>query len=321
VESVAGYARALRDAGRADAAVAMLEVAEALGYRMTDKDRKFLDEHPVRRLAADEGYRGHVDHIDRAALIRDRDDQPMAELLGALWEAAALLWSEPEDALERCGVIGARRVGGGTTLRAASMFPRVAAALEIGATFLYATDTPDAPDVRVVCVSTPIVVLGPRMTGIEEGIGEGDMRFLLGRAAELARPERVIAVGLPRDDLDSLLGSLWRVFGAGSAPPDDAARHHDEILRTTLPVKLRSRMTELLKQLARSQLDADRFLDACQRSADRAGLLAAGDLGTAVRLAGSTSRDGRRQTRHLIECALSPRYLPVRARLGVGAVK
>ena len=74
IESVAGYARALREAGRVDAAVAMLEVAEQLGYVLTDKDRGFLDQHPVRRLKADEAYRGHVEPAERAELIRDRDD-------------------------------------------------------------------------------------------------------------------------------------------------------------------------------------------------------------------------------------------------------
>ena len=66
---------------------------------------------------------------------------------------------------------------------------------------------------------------------------------------------------------------------------------------------------------------ADRFLGACQRAADRAGLLVGGDVGTALQVVGSTSHEGRRGTGHLIECALSPRYLQVRARLGVGAVK
>jgi len=322
VESVAGYARALRDGGQVESAVAMLEVAEVLGYLVTDKDRKFLDDHPVKRLAADEAYRGQVDAADRALLIRDRDDAPLSEVLSTLWEAASLLWSEPDDALERCGVIGAKRVPATSTLRAVAMFPRVAAALESAATFLYTTAAPDAPDVRVVCVSTPIVVLGPRITGIDDTIPELDMRFLLGRAAELSRPERVVAAGLPHDDFVAIVGSVRRVFGGGSAPaPDDAARHHDETLRTTLPVKLRSRLTDLLKGVPGAQLDPDRLLDACQRAADRAGLLACGDVATAVRLAGAMTRDGRRVTKHVIETALSPRYLAVRAKLGAALVK
>ncbi len=323
VEDVASYARALREAERPDEAVAMLELAEVLGYVLTDKDRTFLDEHPSRRMAADEAYRGKVSADEHAQLIDDPADEPMASLLAVVWEAAALLWSEPDDALERCMVIGAQRVGAKSALHAAAIFPRVASALDIQATVLYSTDAPDADDVQVVCVSPPIVVLGPRFQGLDDTeFSELELRFALGRAAELCRPARIIAAGLPRADFDGLLGSLARVFGPeGLAPESDdaAAGYRDEMLRTTLPVKLRQRLTEAMASLRPGDLDADRFLSACQRAADRAGLVVCGDIGTAVRCAGEMTAEGRRLSRHLVQAALKPAYLTVRQRLAIGA--
>ncbi|HUH04862.1 MAG TPA: hypothetical protein VML75_22850, partial [Kofleriaceae bacterium] len=323
LEDVAAYARALREADRTDSAVSMLELAEVLGYALTEKDRKFLDAYPPRKLAADEAYRGKLDAADRAELIADASDQPLGTVLGKLWEAAPLLWSEPEDALERCMVIGAKRVPASSVLTAAAIFPRVAAALDIPATMLYATSAPDAEDVRVVCVSPPIVVLGPRFQGLDEtGWSELELRFVLGRAAEMCRPERIIAMGLPPEDFTALLDSLARVFGpAGLARSkgDEASKYQDEMLRTTLPVKLRGTITKMLEHLSRADLDPDRYLAACRRAADRAGLLVCGDLTTAVKFAGEMSSDGRRLDRHLVRTALRPRYLPVRARLGLGA--
>jgi hypothetical protein len=303
----------------------MLELAEVLGYPLTEKDRKFLDAHPPRKLASDEAYRGKLDAADRAELIADADDEPLSTLLSKLWEAAPLLWSEPEDALERCMVIGAKRVPAASTLPAAAIFPRVAQALDIPATMLYSTDAPDAEDVRVVCVSPPIVVLGPRFQGLDDtGWSELELRFMLGRAAEMCRPERIIAAGLPPEDFTGLLESIARVFG----PPglsrnagDEASKYQDEMLRTTLPVKLRGTLAELLKGMNASDLDPERYLAAGRRAADRAGLLVCADLTTAVKYAGEMSAEGRRLDRHLVRAALQPRYLPVRAKLGLGAQK
>ncbi len=319
---VVAYAATLRKAGRIDASVATFELAEVLGHALSDADRAFLAEHPPRKMAADVPYRGKLDRQDRLELIRDDADRPMADLLSTLWEAAPLLWSEPLDALERCTVVGAKRVSANSQLAAASIFPRVATALQIPATVLYSTDVPDAPDVQVVCVSAPIVVLGPRFQGLEgQAWSELEIRFLLGRAAELARPERVIASGLPREDFLNLLESVKRVFGPerlADEPEDDAARYHDEMLRTTLPIKVRRKLEQQLTEVAPRDVDPDRYLAACDRAADRAGLLVCGDVATAVKHAGEMSQDGRRLTRHLIAMCLEPRYFSARERLGIG---
>ena len=319
---VIAYALTLRDRGDARAGVAMLETAQAYGYTLTDKDRAFLDAHPCRRLAPDEAYRGTVTSEEYTSLIADRDDEPMATLLSVLWEAAALLWSEPEDALERCMVIGAERVSAKRARHAGAMFPRVTAALGAPATLLYRTQAPDTPDVQVVCVSPPIVVIGPRFQGlVGTEFSELELRFALGRAAELVRPSRIIATGLPRGDFEDLVQSAARVFGPdglAEADADDAAAQRDEMLRTTLPVKLRTRVVELLGDARKSDLNTDHYLAACHRAADRAGLIVSGDIATAMREANAVSSAGQRLSRHLLETTLRAEYLPVRTKLGIG---
>ncbi len=323
---VLAYARMLRRAGHGDGGRAMLEVATTLGHTLDVHDSAFLADHPAAHLAEDEAYRGTLDEELRAALIADRDEQPLGELLAMLWQAAPLLWTEAEEALERCGVVGATRVTAKSAAPAINIFPRVAAALGLGATLLYHTELPDAPDVQVVCVAPPIIVLGPRLTAASERPSDAQLRFLLGRAAEMARPERVIAMGLPEEDFINLLASLVRCFGPpglaasiGSGIDDrDVMRAHDALLRTTLPVKLRTRLEQLLAHRRAGDLSAERFFAAADRAADRAGLLVCGDFATATAHAGATSAEGRRLTRHLVQTALSRAYLPARARLGVG---
>jgi Tfp pilus assembly protein PilF len=315
------YARALCEAGIGDGGRAMLEVAALADHVLSDPDRAFLAAHQPRRMAEDEAYRAVLTAEDRAELIADDEDAPMAEILATLWDAAPLLWSESADALERCGVVGASRVGAGAATAAAAVFTRAARALETPATILYETTAPAAPDVQIVCVAPPVVVLGPRVQGVEdEPPGDLELRFLMGRAAELARPERVIAAGLPADDFAALVAALARVFGDPRTAPevsDPDQTERDEVLKKTLPVKIRTRLGELLAGAGARDLDPVRYRAACERAADRAGLLMCGDIATAT---GQVQARGgsERRARHLIEMALSAGYLPVRARLGVG---
>ena len=314
---VVTYAKALCDAEEITAAVAMLDLAEALGYTLTEKDRSFLAAHPWRTMSADKPYQGYIDGQDYMALIRDDADSPMADLLATMWSAAALLWSEPADALERCGVFGAQRISANSHIAAASIFPRVAAALDIPATILYTTDVPDAADIEVVCVSAPLVILGPRFQGLDAADwSDLELRFMLGRAAELARPERVIATGLPHADFLDLLGSIKRVFGPpglAEETDDEASGYRDEMLRTALPIKTRRQIKELLADLSPRDLDPDRFISACHRAADRAGYLVCGNIAAALKHTRETV------TGHIIGMTLEPRYLTALAKLGLGA--
>lgn len=287
----------------------LLELSMVLDQALSDSDRAFLDAHPHRDPDPDEAYHGVIERAARAEVISDDDDHPLAEILASLWEAAPLLWSEPKDALERCGVAGATRVPGKTSLAAAPMFTRIARALDAPATVLYATEDTLQDDVRVVCVSPPIVVLGPRAQGIGDDLPTPrELRFMLGRAAELCRPERIVAAGLPEEDLAEIVSSVVRVFGdpqkapASSLDPEVAAAR-DELLRQALPVKVRTRLGDLVRAADAGGLEVSRYLAACRRAADRAGALVAGDIGVAMTWASETDASGR--ARHLIDMCVS----------------
>ncbi len=330
VDDLLAYAYALRSSDDASGACAVMRLAEALGHGLSEAEQLFLAANAPQAMDADAPYKSSVSREERAALIADEDDAGLGEVVSLLWESAALLWSESADALERCGVVDASRVSATASFPAAAMFPRIAAALDIPATMLYVTDVPDAPDVQLVCVSPPVIVLGPRLQALDdEALTAPELRFLLGRAAELSRPSRIISAGLPTADRTNLLGSLARVFGseavrkaAKAASHDEGAdKYHDELLRTTLPVKLRSRLDEIFTDRSTRDLDVNRYMRACNRAADRAGLLVSGSIGVAMQHAGDMTDDGRRRTRHLVALSLSPGYLALRRKLGVGVKK
>jgi hypothetical protein len=238
----------------------------------------------------------------------------------ALWEAAPLLWGSLDEALRRSGISAARRVGATSELPAAAMWSRITRAAAAPETVLYATETAGAPDVQVVCVAPPVVVLGPRLLGGDEDLAPLEARFLLARAAELCRPERIAAAGLPAADFAALCAALVRTFGKPGT--SGKAGEQDEHLRTTLPVRLRTQLERLLATAHDQEqpLDPARFGQACQRAADRLGLLLCGEIDVALRLAGAGTATQPRAL-HLVELSLAERYLAARATLGVGAIR
>jgi hypothetical protein len=62
-----------------------------------------------------------------------------------------------------------------------------------------------------------------------------------------------------------------------------------------------------------ARLDPAAYRAACERAADRAGLLASGDVRAAMRLVGGAAR-----AQHLVRLAVEARFLAVRAKLIAG---
>ena len=239
-------------------------------------------------------------------------------MFATLAEAAGLLWPDADEALARAGVTGARRVTATASSPAAIAYPRIATALAAGAVVLYVRDQAGAPPIQLVCAATPMVILGPRLQG------EVDLaaRFQLGRAAELSRWHRVVAVGLAADDLRATFAALVRSFAppalhAAVAPlvlDRDVQRARDEALRGALSVRLRQRFEQLFAGVAPTELDLGRYLAGCARAADRAGLLVSGDVAAAQASAAERGADPAAVVRTVID----PAYAALRARLGVG---
>ncbi len=317
-DDVAAWADDLGRAGRDDDAVAALELATALGYSLDEPQAGFLALHPRHWFNADEAYRGALDADAIDAFLTDPADGPLGPVFATLAEAASLLWPDADLALTRAGITGARRVTAATTSPAAIAYPRIATALATGAVVLYLRDEAGAPPVQVVCAATPLVILGPRVHG------ELDLaaRFHLGWAAELSRPARMVAVGMATTDLHATFAALVRTFAPAAVHgavlalqlEADVQRARDEGLRGALPVRLRLRFEQLFAGLRTDDLDLQRYLAACARVADRAGLLVSGD--PAAMLASVAAR-GAAPTA-VVQAVTDPAYPALRARLGVG---
>jgi hypothetical protein len=110
--------------------------------------------------------------------------------------------------------------------------------------------------------------------------GDAELRFKLARIVELSRPRRVFAVS---PTFVRFIGELDK-------------------LHAKLPIVVRRRLTDWTA--AAGPLDPKAYVAACQRAADRAGLLACGDASVAVAHAP-----------HLARLAASPRYLAIRRTL------
>jgi tetratricopeptide (TPR) repeat protein len=304
-----------------DGARALLELAATLGQELGPDDKKYLYAHPARTMASDEVYAASLDDDDHAALFADEHDAPLREILAAMAEAAPLLLPEPARALEAAGVT-AERVGPREQSAAISIFSQIAKTLGTPATVIHAARASDGPDVAVIAAAPPVLVLGRRMMAAAATSSEGvdpvsdaELRFLLGRAALLLRPARLLAAGLSEPRFGLLVAGLARAFGgtAAGAADLDATEVDAEAdrLRRTLPFKVRMRAEPLVRG---ASLDAARYRAASERAADRAGLLLCANVTVALRCAGGPGR-----ARHLVRMAATERYLQARAKIGVGA--
>jgi hypothetical protein len=158
------------------------------------------------------------------------------------------------------------------------------------------------------------VVVGNRLA---EGRSPADVRFILGRALELARPEYVLAAALGREQLTRLLAAILRAFHprhnrrpvAGEA--DEAATW-----KRALPYKVAKRLADLIREHAETPFSTARWRRGVRHSANRAGLLMAGDVIAAARVLG---QEGERYALDdLARFAAGESYAALRAKLEGG---
>jgi tetratricopeptide (TPR) repeat protein len=327
LHDLVAWAEELCRADVADVGRAALDLVIACGQDLEVHQRAFLSVHEPYAMRDDESYPAVVDAADRDALV----DPLVGELALlppiaiTLAEAATLLWPDLDAALARIGAPGARRVPASLHVPAVAMFPRLTTVLGLGPAMLY-QDPGDAAagviaaDAQVACAATPIVIIGPRLaTG---GTLAPAVRAHLARAVELARPEHMLFAGLPGEDGARLLASVARLFGPAAlrdavtarVVDQDIQRAHDEVVRAALPVRLRTRLEQLLATVPATALEPAAYAVHCHRTADRMALLVGGDpraIVASVRARGDT-------THHLVRALASPTFLAVRAKLGVG---
>ncbi len=192
------------------------------------------------------------------------------------------------------------------------MFPSIAKVLGTPASILYTDSDEDEVDIRTICSSPPIFVIGPRAQGkLTDGLSDSALRFALGRSCEIARPERIIACGLPFAEFSRFVDSIVRVYGGPKLQTKQNVQdqNRDQALRTALPVKLRRHVEELMREVDDLEmLDPERYISACNRAADRAGLIVSGDIVAAHQYLTQSGASDRR-IRNLLETPLQPGFL------------
>jgi tetratricopeptide (TPR) repeat protein len=317
---VVAWARECARAGDAAAADALFGLARALGVELHAGDERVLAAQPRRAMASDQAYAVVLAEAERRALVDDEADAPLAGVLETLAEAAPLLSPPRNEVLARAGFTGAERLSATSHVAAAALYPRIADALGGPTALLHASSHRASADLTVLLGAPPVIVLGPRLIAqrprsvseLTADLDDGELRFVLGRAIELARPARVFAAAAGgRDGLARLIRGLVHALVRPESDPGDAAVAAESArLRQALPLLLRRKLADQLAALDLTALDAARFHAACERAADRSGLLASGDVAIAIRRAGGPSA-----ARHLVELAASPAFHAAHRRL------
>jgi tetratricopeptide (TPR) repeat protein len=258
VRALSAIAARRGEAARALRLTELLAVAGAA----TDEELRSL-RRAAKAQHADEPYPGAIAD-DAHDLLAHPDARDLGELFAALWEGAGAqapgldaLGVGPDD---RASPVSGRDVAG--------VFGACARALGNRRTALYVRREPGSGGVTLVAQPPTAIVVGARLA---EGRASASLRFLLGRALELARPEYALAAALELDELGRRFGSLLRAFNPGESDADL------QRWRRELPYKIARRLAEILNRPVNGDATA-RYRRGVLHTGNRAGLLLCGDL-------------------------------------------
>jgi hypothetical protein len=274
----------------------------AVSGAISDEERRRLAAMPVGIVEGDVGSLAEEDHATLAHPLA----LPLAQVMATMWEGSSSMTPD----LAALGLHAGNRVSPVDKTELARAYALAARILGNRKTGLYLKTDAAPAEVTMMAHPPTAVVVSPRLP---EGRGAADVRFLLGRALEIARPEYVLAAAMPRDEFTKLFGALLRAFH-----PRHARRTGDAeaaAWRKQLPYKVARRLGELFAELGDTPFSSVDWRRAVQHTANRAGLLASGDVVAAARVLNSEGdADG---VRELARFAVSETYATLRARLKI----
>ena len=326
---VLAWARELRTSGDLDAARLAFDLARALEAVLDEKDYHFIAGHPLRPMASDEGYAAILDDAELRDLVDDIDEGPLGHLFELLADAVPLICPNAQAALVDGDVLDAMRISGTNDAAVAAIYPQIAKTLGGPQTLLYTTPKKTQPDITLLYATPPVIVFGPQLADVRarshaELAGErslsddADLRFKLGQIIELSRPRRIFAAQ-PAEQFDIFVRGLRYAFGPAGNKVERTVIAAGDRIRSVTPVALRSRLTDWFAAFAGDLYDREyqtMYLAAAQRSADRAGLVACGDVLAAIAVLG-----GIDDARHLVQLASAQKYFAARKKLRPRAVE
>ena len=318
--------------GQTDRARCLLEVLAVLGLA-TEEDREFLTQNPPPERKPDDPYAGTLEDGGRAQYLAPLPELHfMREVLAAVWEGAPGL---SQATLDNFGVTAKDKASTVGDQAVALICGQAGKALGSRRTSLYLRPDSEFDGVSLVGVAPPAIVVGQLLA---DQADPGELRFRIGRALELSRPEYVLAATLPAPEFDTLFMGVLKAFhpkhSRFRAGSEDAAAEQAVKLKKALPYKIAKRVGELFQEHAEVALDPARWRESVREAGNRAGLLMCGAAPVAVPIVGRESIPGvspgldpetlRNHTgrpgplQDLLRFAVSDAYFAARDLLGLG---
>jgi tetratricopeptide (TPR) repeat protein len=267
--------------GESDRAWCRLETLDVLGFA-SDAERALLAQHAQPQRPTDEPYGGSVGDSERHARVAHPGTKIMAEVFAALWEGVPGLSPTTLDGL---GVTAKDKVSAISDLDVAKIFSQAGKALANQRAGLYVKVEGDFRGVRLVAAA-PTAIVMEKMFAEEASVQE--LRFRIGQALELLRPEFVLAATMDSVALDDLFQATLKAFhpkhNRWRAGSEDATAEEAAKLKKALPYKLAKRIAEIFQENVDIELDSSRWRAAVLETGNRAGLLMCGNLRTAVQV-------------------------------------
>ena len=267
--------------GQSDHAWCCLETLDVLGLA-TDTERAIFEQHPRPERSTDEPYAGSVGESERHGRLVHPDTRVIAEVFAALWEGIPSL---SQTTLDGLGVTPKDKVSAISDLDVAKIFSQAGKALSNQRAGLYLKPDADFQGVRLVAAAPTAIVIDKAFA---EQLPIPELRFRIGRALELLRPEFILAATLESSALDDLFQATLKAFhpkhNRWRAGSEDSVAEEAAKLKKALPYKLAKRIAEIFQENVDADVDCSRWRAAVLETGNRAGLLLCGDLRTAVRV-------------------------------------
>ena len=278
VASVRALGEAFAKRGMIDPARCAFELLEVLGG-MEEGPRRFLKTHPTPEMKPDDPYAGVLDDGDRRVLA-GREAAILSEVFSLLWEGAP---HPSGPRLDDLGVAAEDKLSPMSDLDVAKVYGQVAKMLGNKRTALYLKRQDVQPRTAELLVQTPpALVFG----GLLEQVPLPEARFEIARGLELSRPEYILAAAIRPKQFTELFGTVLRAFHPRHAKRRsntlDAAAEAASTLRKNVPYKISKRLAEIFQEVGSTSWSSVKWRKVVAETANRTGLLAAGDLRAAL---------------------------------------
>jgi tetratricopeptide (TPR) repeat protein len=264
-----------------DPAHCYLELLALLGLAQ-EEDRAVLGRYPTLIRGTDEPFAGTIDDTLRATHLVHPDVDVLGEIFAILWEALPLL---NHISLDTLGVTTKDKVSAISDLDVAKIFSQVGKALGNQRVGLYLKTEGEINELRLLPAPPVGMIVGEQLIATAS---VAELRFRIGRALELLRPEHILAVSLDPVALDDLFMTVLKAFhpkhNRWRAGSEDSVAEEAAKLKKALPYKYAKRIAELFQERADETMDCARWRRAVIETGNRAGLLVCGDLAYAARI-------------------------------------